>query len=93
MQLRKARSMKSSATSAFISSVSPAPTQELFERHGYSGAMKTQIDHGIFDCLRRSRHDIGVLVRSETRDPASLLETARTIGRNLFDGSGQCEAA
>jgi NAD(P)H dehydrogenase (quinone) len=64
-----------------------------FERHGYSGAMKTQIDHGIFDYCGASVATSEFLFDSETRDPASLLETARTIGRNLFDGSGQCEAA
>lgn len=64
-----------------------------FERHGYFGAMKTQIDHGIFDYCGASVVTSEFLFDSETRDPASLLETARTIGRNLSNGSGQSEAA
>ena len=64
-----------------------------FERHGYAGAMKTQIDHGIFDYCGASVVTSEFLFDSETRDPVSLLETTRSIGRNLFNGSGQCEAA
>ncbi len=64
-----------------------------FERHGYSGAMKTQIDHGIFDYCGASVVTSEFLFDSETRDPAALLETARAIGSKLFDGSAQSEAA
>ena len=64
-----------------------------FERHGYSGAMKTQIDHGIFDYCGAPVATSEFLFESETRDPVPLLEAARTIGRNLFNGSGQSEAA
>ena len=64
-----------------------------FERHGYSGATKTQIDHGIFDYCGAPVATSEFLFESETRDPVPLLEAARTIGRNLFNGSGQSEAA
>jgi NAD(P)H dehydrogenase (quinone) len=64
-----------------------------FERHGYSGAMKIQIDHGIFDYCGAPVATSENLFDSETRDPASLLKTARTIGSKLFEGGAQSEAA
>jgi NAD(P)H dehydrogenase (quinone) len=54
-----------------------------YVRHGYFGAMKTQIDHGIFGyCgapVARSE-----LLLTETQDVASHLNAARVIGHDLF---------
>ncbi|MGK3960665.1 NAD(P)H-dependent oxidoreductase [Sorangium sp. So ce118] len=55
-----------------------------YERHGYFGAMKTQIDHGIFDYCGARVVTSELLHDSETQAPASHLAAARAIGRNLF---------
>ncbi|MET3579279.1 NAD(P)H dehydrogenase (quinone) [Mesorhizobium robiniae] len=55
-----------------------------YARHGYFGAMKTQIDHGIFDYCGASVVTSELLLGSETQDPASQLAAARAIGGNLF---------
>ncbi|XXY52095.1 NAD(P)H-dependent oxidoreductase [Sorangium sp. So ce269] len=55
-----------------------------YERHGYFGAMKTQIDHGIFDYCGARVVTSELLHESETQAPASHLAAARAIGRNLF---------
>ncbi|MEI5678764.1 NAD(P)H-dependent oxidoreductase [Mesorhizobium sp. CGMCC 1.15528] len=60
-----------------------------YARHGYFGAMKTQIDHGIFDYCGARVVTSELLLPSETQDMSSHLDTARAIGRNLFDASGQ----
>jgi len=64
-----------------------------YARHGYFGAMKTQIDHGIFDYCGARVVTSELLLPSETQGMASHLETARAIGRNLFAASGRSEAA
>jgi NAD(P)H dehydrogenase (quinone) len=64
-----------------------------YARHGYFGAMKTQIDHGIFDCCGARVMTSELLLDSETPDMKSHLDTARKIGRNLFAASRQCEIA
>ncbi|MCC2608678.1 NAD(P)H-dependent oxidoreductase [Neorhizobium petrolearium] len=54
-----------------------------YARHGYFGAMKTQIDHGIFDyCGARVVTSELLLEQREGED--QRLQTARTIGCNLF---------
>lgn len=58
-----------------------APT---YARHGYADAMKTQIDHGIFDYCGARVASSTLLPDSEVQDPASHLETAQAIGRKLF---------
>ena len=55
-----------------------------YERHGYFGAMRTQIDHGIFDYCGARVVTSELLHDSETQAPASHLSAARAIGRNLF---------
>lgn len=52
-----------------------------YARHGYFGAMKTQIDHGIFDYCGATVERSELLLDSETSDPQALLATAREIGR------------
>ncbi len=67
-----------------------------YARHGYFGAMKTQIDHGIFDYCGARVMTSELLLQSETQDPASHLDTARAIGRGLFEThrrSGTANAA
>ena len=54
-----------------------------YARHGYAEAMKTQIDHGIFDYCGARVVTSELLLESETRDPAIHLEAARAIGRSL----------
>lgn len=64
-----------------------------YARHGYFGAMKTQIDHGIFDYCGARVLTSELLLDSETQDPAPHLTAARAIGRDLFRASGGCAAA
>ena len=66
---------------------------QTYARHGYFGAMRTQIDHGIFDYCGARVVTSELLVPSETQDLCSHLDAACAIGRNLFKASGQCEAA
>ncbi|TIX91595.1 NAD(P)H-dependent oxidoreductase [Rhizobium sp. P44RR-XXIV] len=58
-------------------------TMRTYARHGYFGAMKTQIDHGIFGYCGASVATSELLL-TEAQDVASHLDTARTIGHNLF---------
>jgi NAD(P)H dehydrogenase (quinone) len=62
-----------------------------YARHGYFGAMKTQIDHGIFDYCGARVMTSELLLDSETLNMTSHLDTAREIGRNLFAKSRRCE--
>ncbi len=61
-----------------------------YARHGYFGAMKTQIDHGIFDyCGAR-------VVRSELLvdgQPADRIEAARALGQRLSGPSAHARHA
>lgn len=61
-----------------------------YTRHGYFGAIKTQIDHGIFDYCGACVVTSEFLLDSETQDPALHLDRARTIGSRLFEASPQC---
>lgn len=61
-----------------------APT---YDRHGYAGAMKTQIDHGIFGYCGAPVHSSELLLDSETGDPSRHLDTAYSLGRRLFTPS------
>ncbi|MRK21880.1 NAD(P)H-dependent oxidoreductase [Pseudomonas sp. JG-B] len=62
-----------------------------FERHGYSEAMKTQIDHGIFDYCGATVLTSAVYFESESNDPAPYLEAARSIGLKLFETAARPE--
>jgi len=64
-----------------------------YARHGYLEAMKTQIDHGIFDYCGARVVTSELLLESETRDPTVHLDAAREIGRHLFEASRRCEVA
>lgn len=55
-----------------------------FERRGYTQAMQTQIDHGIFDYCGARVASSHVLFDSESQDPRLHLHTARRLGLELF---------
>ncbi|WP_252721008.1 hypothetical protein, partial [Acinetobacter baumannii] len=56
---------------------------------GYAGAMRTQIDHGIFDYCGARVVSSALMLDSEGQDPALHLAAARAIGGDLFQGAGQ----
>jgi NAD(P)H dehydrogenase (quinone) len=61
-----------------------------YDRHGYFGAMRTQIDHGIFDYCGARVATSEFLLDSERQDRTAQLEQARALGRAIFapaDGS------
>lgn len=64
-----------------------------YARHGYADAMKTQIDHGIFDYCGACVVTSELLLDSEIQAPTVHLEAARVIGRELFGASRRCDAA
>ncbi|MGE7956232.1 NAD(P)H-dependent oxidoreductase [Pseudomonas sp. NPDC089530] len=64
-----------------------------YERHGYAAAMKTQIDHGIFDYCGARVLSSSLLPDAESQDPEPHLRTARALGRDLFTCPGAIEAA
>ncbi|SHM05414.1 NAD(P)H-dependent oxidoreductase [Phytopseudomonas punonensis] len=55
-----------------------------FTRHAYGQAMKTQIEHGIFDYCGAPVASSHLLLASDPGYPEAHLETARAIGRKLF---------
>ncbi|MEN2980995.1 NAD(P)H-dependent oxidoreductase [Tistrella bauzanensis] len=55
-----------------------------YARHGYFGAMRTQIDHGIFGYCGARVITTDLLLPSDPGAPASHLDTARAIGGRLF---------
>lgn len=55
-----------------------------YDRHGYSGAMRTQIDHGIFDYCGAPVCASELLLESDAADQSKNLENARSIGRGVF---------
>ena len=60
-------------------------TSSTYERHGYRAAMKTQIDHGIFDYCGARVVTSELLLGSDAADIARHFESAHAIGRDLFD--------
>jgi NAD(P)H dehydrogenase (quinone) len=55
-----------------------------YARHGYFGAMKTQIDDGIFDYCGAPVVTSELLLGSGQDDPAKHLAAARAVGGTLF---------
>ncbi|MGP0172775.1 NAD(P)H-dependent oxidoreductase [Pseudomonas sp. NCHU5208] len=55
-----------------------------FTRHGYAAAMKTQIDHGIFDYCGAPVRSSSLLLASDAGYPAAQLERAFEIGARVF---------
>lgn len=64
-----------------------------YARHGYFGAMKTQIDHGIFDYCGARVLASELLLESEAQDLTSHLTAAREIGSRLFTAPRKCAIA
>lgn len=62
-----------------------------YARHGYFGAMRTQIDHGIFDYCGVRVGTSELLVPAETQNPRSHPDAAYAIGRKLFKASERRE--
>lgn len=58
--------------------------QRTFARHGYFGAMKTQIDHGIFGYCGAQVLTSELLLASDQGYPASLPQAGQAIGRKIF---------
>ncbi|MCP3061799.1 NAD(P)H-dependent oxidoreductase [Myxococcus sp. K38C18041901] len=63
-----------------------------YARHGYFGAMKTQIDHGIFDYCGAKVVTSELLVDSETQAPEIHLAAAQALGKKLFGATGQAQS-
>ncbi|BCG77709.1 NAD(P)H-dependent oxidoreductase [Mesorhizobium sp. 113-3-3] len=63
---------------------SAGANQRTYARHGYFGAMKTQIDHGIFDYCGARVVTSELLIQPDAQDLNALLETAERIGRWVF---------
>ncbi|MEP7455384.1 NAD(P)H-dependent oxidoreductase [Phyllobacterium sp. SB3] len=64
-----------------------------YEKHGYDDAMKTQIDHGIFDYCGAPVVSSTLLLESDSQDPAKHFDTAHNIGTSLFETHIQREPA
>ncbi|AXK52337.1 NAD(P)H-dependent oxidoreductase [Pseudomonas protegens] len=64
-----------------------------YERHGYLGAMQTQIDHGIFDYCGARVLTSQLMFDSESGDVAPCLERARALGQALFSATAVVESA
>ncbi|MCQ1834221.1 NAD(P)H-dependent oxidoreductase [Neorhizobium galegae] len=64
-----------------------------YARHGYFGAMRTQIDHGIFDYCGAPVMASELLLEEKLDRPDFPSEIARKIGRNVFSALRKTEAA
>jgi NAD(P)H dehydrogenase (quinone) len=62
-----------------------------YARHGYFGAMRTQIDHGIFDFCGAPVLTSELFLESE-QGRERLLDAARDMGRGLFASSARLAA-
>jgi NAD(P)H dehydrogenase (quinone) len=58
-----------------------------YARHGYFGAMRTQIDHGIFGYCGAKVVTSELMVPNDANDFAPHLETAYALGRKIFSAS------
>jgi len=64
-----------------------------YARHGYFGAMKTQIDHGIFDYCGARVVRSELLLEPAGGDWEANLETARKLGHQVAEASPALSAA
>lgn len=64
-----------------------------YSRHGYFNAMKTQIDHGIFDYCGAQVATSHLLLATQLQSPADHQETAFAIGRNIFNPAHDSQAS
>jgi len=63
-------------------------SQRTYARHGYFGAMKAQIDHGIFGYCGARVKTSELLLASDEGYPNASLERARSIGQNIGINQG-----
>ncbi|OVZ55046.1 NAD(P)H dehydrogenase [Pigmentiphaga sp. NML080357] len=63
-----------------------------YARHGYFGAMRTQIDHGIFDYCGAPVVTSELLAGTNGTDLSALFETARAIGKRAATHKASHEA-
>jgi NAD(P)H dehydrogenase (quinone) len=56
-----------------------------YERHGYFSAIKTQIDHGIFDYCGAPVVTSEMLLDSDAGNGAAHIEMSRRIGSDIFN--------
>lgn len=61
-----------------------AADESAFDRHGYAKAMRTQIDHGIFDYCGAKVLTSELLLESESGTAEAHLRTAHAVGQGLF---------
>lgn len=64
-----------------------------YQRRGYGAAMKTQIDHGIFDYCGARVVTSNLLLLPDEQDVGSHLERAQAIGSGLFQSCDTVDAA
>lgn len=65
-----------------------------YARHGYFGAMRTQIDHGIFDYCGAPVATTELMVDTDPGETAAAhLDTAHALGRRLFATHRATDAA
>ncbi len=57
--------------------------ERTWTKRGYTGAMKTQIDTGIFDYCGAPVVSSTLLLEVDTHDPAPHLDTAHALGRSI----------
>lgn len=57
--------------------------ERTWTKRGYTGAMKTQIDTGIFDYCGAPVVSSTLLLEVDTNDPAPHLDTAHALGRSI----------
>ncbi|MEA9554530.1 NAD(P)H-dependent oxidoreductase [Xanthomonas nasturtii] len=58
--------------------------ERTYARHGYFGAMKTQINHGIFDFCGAPVRTTELLTVPDPAFPQSHFATARAVGERVF---------
>lgn len=61
-----------------------AADEVAFDRHGYAKAMRTQIDHGIFDYCGAKVLTSELLLESESGTAEAHLRTAHAVGQGVF---------
>ncbi|OOW83173.1 NAD(P)H oxidoreductase [Xanthomonas axonopodis pv. clitoriae] len=67
--------------------------ERTYARHGYFGAMKTQINHGIFDFCGAPVRTSELLTVPDAGFPQSHLDAARAIGARLFAARASADSA
>ncbi|WP_234452662.1 NAD(P)H-dependent oxidoreductase [Pseudomonas sp. MF6747] len=62
-----------------------AADHSAFDRHGYTQAMRTQIDYGIFDYCGAQVVTSALLLESESGGAQAHLQAAKVVGQGLFE--------